>query len=398
MSEFINNSELRQDTIKKILKQLHEGKTVEQVKSQFEEVFDGVSASEISEAENALMAEGLPVEEIQKLCDVHASLFEGSITEIHQPDDLTEIPGHPLNILKLENREIERIIQEEIREKITAGAGNREIGSGIGNLLKLELHYQKKENLFFPYMEKHGITAPPKVMWGVDDEIRSELKALKGLFEKDETDKQQAITMLEATLKKVEDMISKEENILIPMVTEKLTQEEWKIIAAESREIGYMLVDIPVWSAVRVIAPEAGSKEVSDGMVRLPSGIFTMEELTCMLNALPFDITFVNKGDEVGYFSEGKDRVFPRTKAIIGRNVSNCHPPASVHVVEKIVQDFKSGKKDSEDFWIQAGDKFILIRYFAVRNEDNEYLGVLEVTQDIRPIQEISGEKRLLSD
>lgn len=132
-------------------------------------------------------------------------------------------------------------------------------------------------------------------------------------------------------------------------------------------------------------------------MIQLPSGIFKLEELICMLNTLPFDITFVNKDDEVKYFSEGKERAFPRTRAIIGRNVSNCHPPASVHVVEKLVEDFKAGVKDQEDFWIRAGDKYILIRYYAVRNERNEYLGVLEVTQDIKPIQEVTGEKRLLS-
>ncbi|MDF2472700.1 MAG: hypothetical protein K0R21_482 [Anaerocolumna sp.] len=123
-----------------------------------------------------------------------------------------------------------------------------------------------------------------------------------------------------------------------------------------------------------------------------------MEEVISMLDTLPFDITFVDKDDVVKYFSQGKDRVFPRTKTIIGRNVSNCHPPASVHIVEKIVEDFKSGKKDQEDFWINMGGKYILIRYYAVRNDKKEYLGVLEVTQDIKPIQEITGEKRLVSE
>ena len=137
--------------------------------------------------------------------------------------------------------------------------------------------------------------------------------------------------------------------------------------------------------------------EVIDGVVTLPSGNFTVQELTCMLNTLPFDITFVDKNDKVKYFSEGKERTFARTRAIIGRNVSNCHPPQSVHIVEQIVKDFKAGKKDNEDFWIKLGDQFVLIRYFAVRNSEKEYLGVLEVTQNIKPIQEIKGEKRLMS-
>ena len=115
-----------------------------------------------------------------------------------------------------------------------------------------------------------------------------------------------------------------------------------------------------------------------------------------MLNTLPFDITFVDKNDQVKYFTEGKERVFARTRTIIERNVSNCHPPASVHIVEQIVADFKNGKKEHEDFWIQMGDKFVLIRYFAVRDKKGEYLGVLEVTQDIKQIQAITGEKRLV--
>ena len=129
----------------------------------------------------------------------------------------------------------------------------------------------------------------------------------------------------------------------------------------------------------------------------LSSGNMDKEELAAVLNTLPFDITFVDKNDEVKYFSEGKERIFPRTRTIIGRKVANCHPPASVAVVEKIVADLRSGRKDHEDFWIKKGNSFILIRYFAVRNDSGEYLGVLEVTQDIKPLQEITGEKRLMS-
>ncbi|SCP96952.1 DUF438 domain-containing protein [Anaerobium acetethylicum] len=404
MSELINNRELRQKAIKDIIKQLHEGKTADEVKNQFEEAFEGVSASEISEAEGALIAEGLPVEEIQKLCDVHASVFKGSIEEIHQPADPSLIPGHPLNVLKLENREIERIIKDEIRSKLNlihSEAGISEICSGIESLGKIGIHYQKKENLLFPYMEKYGITAPPKVMWGVDDEIRAAIKEARGLFEGGSRDAEQAAAKLEEALTKVEEMIFKEENIMIPMLMENLTQDEWKIIADESGEIGYLIENIPVWNpAPNADFTQAETIEAKEapGFIKLPSGIFNTEELTCMLNTLPFDITYVNKDDVVKYFSEGKERAFPRTKAIIGRNVSNCHPPASVHVVEHIVEDFKAGRKDQEDFWIHAGEKYILIRYYAVRNEKGEYLGVLEVTQDIRPIQGITGEKRLLSE
>lgn len=162
-----------------------------------------------------------------------------------------------------------------------------------------------------------------------------------------------------------------------------------------------MIDHVPLWNpdlSEKREEPVLSEKKNQEGMITVPSGEWSAEELTAMLNTLPFDITFVNKDDVVKYFSEGKERAFKRTRTILGRNVSNCHPPASVHVVEKIVEDFKNGVKDHEDFWIKMPGKYILIRYFAVRSEAGEYLGVLEVTQDIKAIQEITGEKRLLSE
>ncbi|MEY8353560.1 DUF438 domain-containing protein [Lachnospiraceae bacterium 54-53] len=404
MSEYINNREMRQNTIKEILRQLHEGKSVEEVKQQFEETFQGVSASEISAAEAALIAEGLPVQEVQRLCDVHAAVFKGSIEEIHRPSEPTLIPGHPLNVLIRENKKITHRIENEIRPfltltKLDDGEEFEKLMEGIRNLKELSVHYQKKENLLFPYMEKYGITAPPKVMWGVDDEIRSQVKDVTAMLESRTEKNDVLIQKTEELLDKITEMIFKEENIMIPMLLEQLTEEEWKTIADESPEIGFIIDHVPVWNPAGEGADEKRKEpEPEAGLIRLPSGEFKTEELISMLNTLPFDITFVNRDDEVKYFSEGKDRAFPRTKAIIGRNVSNCHPPASVHIVEKIVDDFKNGKKDQEDFWISMAGKYILIRYYAVRDERGEYLGVLEVTQDIKPIQEITGEKRLLEE
>lgn len=408
MSEYINNREVRQNAIKEILKQLHEGKSVEEVKSQFEDAFQGVSASEISAAEAALIADGLPVDEVQKLCDVHAAVFKGSIEEIHQPSDPKLIAGHPLNILYLENRKIEEIIQEEIRpylEKSNPTDEKENLLAGIEKLAAISVHYKKKENLFFPYMEKYGITAPPKVMWGVDDEIREQIKTVKSAIIDAALSNQELIEATEAMLTKVTEMIFKEENIMTPMLLEHLNLCDWKIIDEGMPEIGYMINKVPMWNSEQIIevaneiAGQTGDEKLSEeGVIRLPSGEFKVEELTHVLNSLPMDITFVDKNDEVKYFSEGRERAFPRTRSIIGRNVSNCHPPSSVHVVEQIVEDFKQGRKEHEDFWIKMGNKLILIRYYAVRNETGEYLGVVEVTQDIHPIQEITGEKRLLSE
>lgn len=403
MSELINNREKRKEVLKEIIKKLHEGSSVEEVKDLFESTFNGVSPMEISEAEKALILEGVPISEVQRLCDVHASVFKGSIEEIHRPKDETEIPGHPAYILKKENRVIEDIIDREIMPYIDIKkSGNKDLLiKGLQSLSKIELHYLRKENIIFPFMEKYNITAPPKVMWGVDDEIRAELKEVKQILSENIVDEEKLNKKLNNLISKVKEMIFKEENILLPMILETFTQDEWIKIALDSKEIGYMIDQVPVWNPTKEYKKEL-KKEVKEGIkegiVALPSGVFKVDELVSVLNTLPFDITFVDKDDKVKYFSEGSERIFPRTRSIIGRDVSNCHPPQSVHVVEKIVEDLKSGAKDHEDFWIKMKDKYVLIRYFAVRNVNNEYLGVLEVSQDIKPIQEIQGEKRLVSE
>ena len=399
MSEFINNREYRKNTLKSILAQLHEGKTADEVKEQFSKAFDGVSAEEISQAEQALIREGLPIAEVQRLCDVHAEVFKGSIEEIHQPAESFDIPGHPVNIMKQENRAIEELIA--LLRSTLSGIADINVRAHFTEELDrlytgVDIHYKKKENLLFPYMEQYGITAPPKVMWGVDDEIRDLLRAVQAASEKELPQK------AEEAFTKATEMIFKEENILLPILQENLTDDEWKNVVDESAEFGYCLIDaVPEWKPqssdpAQIVQRSSGT--VTEGIVTLPTGSFTTEELTCLLNTLPIDITFVGKDDTVRYFSQSNERIFPRTPSVIGRNVSNCHPPASVHVVEKLVENFKDGVKDGEDFRIRMGDKYILIRYFAVRDTKGEYLGVLEVTQNIAPIQELTGEKRLVSD
>ncbi len=399
MSQEINNRERRKQAIKDMLRQLHEGKSVEEVQGIFRSAFDGVEASEISAAEQALINEGLPVAEVQRLCDVHSAVFKGSIEEIHAPSDVSKIPGHPTHTIKAENAAITAHMNERIRPLLSRVAegklASQTLLPEIGALLAIDLHYSRKENLLFPYLEQHGITAPPKVMWGVDDEIRA---LLKDAAKRAAQGNAETGAKLTEALTRVEEMIFKEENILIPMLIDTLSAEEWSAVAAESGEIGYCMIETPpVWRAKAVPTAQAAPAAPANGAVQLPTGFLSMPELTRLLGTLPIDITFVGADDTVRYFSQGSERVFPRTKAIIGRNVKNCHPPASVHIVEGIIADFKSGKKDHEDFWIQLGEKFVYIRYFAVRDEAGSYLGVLEVTQDIAPIQAIEGEKRLVS-
>lgn len=408
MSEIINNREYRQKILKELIMELHSGKTVEEVKPRFEELIKGVSASEISEMEQALIMDGMPVEEIQNLCDVHAAVFKGSIEDIHKVQKPEETPGHPVHTFKLENRELEKLINERLKpglEEFKAADSKENIYKLlelVNLLLDIDKHYSRKENLLFPYMEKYGITAPPKVMWGVDDEIRAAIKEVKAMLQSYGGDKEQLVNKAEAAAGRVIEMIFKEENILFPMVMETLSEDEWLAIEAESDEIGFCLVGPqgkwkPVRSNLVEGQEEAGQKAV-EGNLKFETGILTAKEIELMFNNLPLDITFVDKNGAVKYFSQGKERIFPRTKAIIGRQVHNCHPPASVHIVEKLVEDFKAGRKDHEDFWIKMGGMYVYIRYFAIRDENGEYAGTMEVTQNIKPIQELTGEKRLVSE
>jgi len=410
MSEVINNREYRQKVLKELIKELHNGKSVEEIKPRFEELIQGISVAEISEMEQALIMEGMPVEEIQRLCDVHAAVFKGSIEEIHAPQNSEEVPGHPIHTFKLENAEIRKLIDNEIKpqlERYKSGdttVSLKKLEEEFQRLGEIDKHYSRKENLLFPYLEKYGITAPPKVMWGVDDEIRRGIKEVNRLLSTNAENKDVFLKKAEETVNKVIEMIFKEEKILFPMALETLTEDEWFEIARASDEIGYCLITPKdEWKPARVDMVEKIQKEgiqssANQGYVEFDAGCLTPDEINAMLNTLPIDITFVDKDGAVKYFSQGKERIFARPKTIIGRQVQNCHPPSSVHIVEKIIEDLKSGRKDHEDFWLRMGEKYVYIRYFAVRNEKGKYLGVVEVTQDIAPIQKISGEKRLLSD
>ena len=391
MSGEINNREYRKGRLEDIIKKLHAGHTVDQVKGEFREVFGQVSAEEISHAEQSLINEGMPVEEVQRLCDVHASIFEGSIEDIHSSLPL-EVPGHPAHTLKATNRALRKMLSEmrallPLSDEVSRIA----LRQKTQRLLGIDSHYKIKENLFFPYMEKYGVTAPPKVMWGVDDEIRAELKSAAAQLANGETGE------LEKALTRVEDMAFKEDNILLPILVENLHEDEWKQIAQDAHEFGFFLLGAPPAFPLSGRAPSPVNAAAPGDGVTLPTGSFTAVELAAVLNTLPLDMTFVDKDNKVRFFSQGKERAFPRTVSVLGRDVSNCHPPASVHIVEKIVEDLRAGRKDNEDFWIQLGEQLVHIRYFAVRGKKGEYLGVLETTQNIAPLKLIEGEKRLMS-
>ncbi|WP_438432630.1 DUF438 domain-containing protein [Gorillibacterium sp. sgz500922] len=420
MSELINNREQaetlspeRQRLLQEIIRDLHNGKTVDEVKARFDEAVGDISVAEISRLEQALMEEeGIPVAEVQRLCSVHAAVFKGSINEIHRSAKPEEQPGHPVHTFKLENREIERLLGFTIalhRDQYTRSrdeAGRLKLVEDLSLLFDLDKHYSRKENLLFPYLEKYGIYGPTKVMWGVDDRIRAGIKELKRLWTDGTAEDSDRLGLLEQVTQDITEMIFKEENILMPMALEKLTEDEWLKIARESGEIGYCLASperqwVPERAADPAEAAEAaggsGALPAADGFVRMETGTLSVLQLETLLNHLPVDLTFIDENDVVRYFSCGKERIFARTKAVIGRTVQNCHPPQSVHIVDQLLADFKAGVKDAEDFWIPFKDKFVYIRYFAVRDGGGRYLGTLEFTQNIKPIQELAGQKRIMS-
>jgi DUF438 domain-containing protein len=403
MSELINNIEKRKQLLKHMILQLHEGKEPDVVRSQLIELLGQVPYGEVVEVEQELISEGLPQEEVIKLCDVHSKALKGVVSE-----DESELvpPGHPVHTFKQENRALQLEIAEI--ENLIAQIGQHRIKVLLpklklhfNNLSDVDKHYRRKENLVFPYLEKLGITGPPTVMWGKHDDIREQLKAVHEALDApgdiSQDDLESIVDLLiKPTLEAVEEMIYKEEKILFPMCMERLTETDWFEIYNSSVEIGFCLYD-PRDSWQPQDMPEAAAEETETGKINLPSGGFSVEELTNVLNTLPVDLTFVDKDDKVKYFSQGKHRIFDRNRSILNRQVQMCHPPSSVHIVEQILDDFKSGAQHRAPFWIQMGGKFIHIEYFAIRNKNGEYLGTLEVSQDLTELRQLEGEQRLLS-
>ena len=407
MSEYINNDSIRREKLKTLIKELHAGATVDDVKERFRVEFGEVSTTEISKMEQELVAEGLPIEEIQKLCDVHASVFDGSIEDIHPSKDNSQVKGHPVYIFLLENEKLKEVVEIEIIpyiETLKNGLDNTAIlmlRIGFERLSQIHIHYSRKENVLFPLLEKHDITAPPKVMWGIDDEIRREMKKVLLILSQSSFDLSNLIQKAESLTTKITEMIFKENNILVPLMNTTFSLVEWYNIDKAQREFGLCLIEEQDDWDIKIdeIKSKEEGKKINnqDGEIKFDAGTLLPEEINAILNTIPLDMTFVDKNDKVKYFTQGKERVFDRPLTILGREVSMCHPPSSVHIVEKIVDDLRTGKKDNEDFWIKMGPMFVYIRYFAVRNKTGEFMGTLEVTQNIKPILELEGEKRLMS-
>lgn len=413
MSEFINNNTKRQEMLKNILKGIHEGQPMEEVKKNFAELVKIADAGEIAMAEQMLIAEGMPVSEIQNLCDLHVAAVRDSL-DAQQPAD--SVPGHPVYTLRAENEVIQTVLSR-LHKSIVAFLDEptpetkENVDSALTAMSGFEKHYLRKENLLFSILERYKFSGPSQVMWGIHDQIRASFKQLKLLLTGDAAaalDRAQVLQALAAVETPMREMVYKEEKILFPAALQYLSDDDWYAIRQQEAEIGYFMVQpgtewksasqVIIEEETRVLRPQVPQTAPAGDLIELQTGVLSPEQINLLLTNLPVDATFVDENDEVRFFSQTKERVFSRSEAIIGRKVQYCHPPKSLDKVQKILDDFRVGKRDVAEFWIEMNGHFIHIRYFAMRAADGKYRGALEVSQDVTGIRALQGERRLLDD
>jgi len=406
MSELIDNSKDRKSKLKALILKLHDGENPDKVRQDLMNSLDGVPYGEVVEVEQELIAEGLPEEEILKLCDIHSAVMHGNV-DLSEAADIPS--GHPLDIFIQENKELKKVtaqvgnLLKAIENNADADMSNYKplLLEKFNLLLDADKHYQRKEYLVFPYLEQKGITGPPQVMWGKHDQIRELLKGSIEILRTPDISREELLATAEMIMTPaiiaVDEMVIKEEEILFPMSMDNLTDADWYHINNQTLEIGYCIYDPQVeWKPEGIDTATIDAETTGSG-VQLPTGSFQADELMKVLNTLPVDITFVDKNDKVKYFSQNADRIFTRSRAIINRDVRHCHPPSSVHIVEKILEDFKSGKESYAPFWIQMGPKLVHIAYHALKDDNGDYMGTLEVSQDLTGYRALEGEQRILS-
>ncbi|AIU70343.1 diguanylate cyclase [Thermococcus eurythermalis] len=442
MTELLNNREYKKEQLKKLLLRIHEGEDVNKLKEEFRRVLSGISPLEIPIIEQELVKEGVSAKDIAKMCDLHVELFREAVAGTEELEEKDLPDEHPLKTLYLENKEIMKDSEmlnlyartlattkdERMREEILGVL--EEI---VGNLRKVGFtHYNREEMLTFPYIERRGLTAIATVLWTKHDEIRFMVKRLAELLRKrNEMPWEEFVERFkekagEASFA-LSDMVFRENNIYYPTLKALLSDGEWKAIRMQEDEIGYYKVNPPAWDPgedVKPLHPWEIDPELSveellnlpkevqqalrgqplefdrselerEGDIDLGTGYVSIEELKAIFEALPVDVTFIDRDDRVRFFSPG-ERIFARTPSVLGRPVQLCHPPKSVHIVNKILKAFKEGRKKEAAFWLRLGPKYVYIKYVPLFDEEGNYLGTLEMTMDIAPYKEIDGEKRLL--
>ena len=380
--------------IKSYLKRLGEGEALEQVRADFVREFEAVDASEIMEAEQELLREGTPLSEVQRLCDVHAALFHGKTKQeqianaeaevakmvknhkLERTAELVQIPGHPLHTLTLENE----ALKEVIKECLAAAEAGHVSDKQLAKIRGLAVHYAKKGDLLYPHLKvQYGISGPSDVMWTVDDEIRDEFSALlKSAGEQDVS----WLERMKAALKRADDMIYKEANIFFPNCALNFTTEEWYGIYRDSKDYGACFgVENGIWEEAEQVKNETKPQLAGDDIV-LAGGHMTAEQLSAMLNTMPFEITFVDAENINRYFNEGP-KVFKRPGMAVGREVFSCHPPKIEQQVRRIIDEFRAGTLDKVPVWMEKEGHTMLVTYMAVRDREENYLGTMELVQDM---------------
>jgi len=405
VSELLGKKGNKKEVLKDLIKRLHKGEDPEKIKKEFKEILGDVTPVDVSQIESELIKEGMPREEIQKLCDVHLSVLRESL----EKEDILAPEGHPIHTLMKEHEIVLKFANEmkDVAKVLMEAKDYEFVNEEISHIEHIkehfqesESHYQREENVLFPFLEKHGVTEPPAVMWIEHNKIRDLKKKLYKIVDMHDDMSVQDFGkhLREASIELVE-MLSghfyKENKILFPTALRVIEENEWKEIRRQFDELGYCCFT-PEVPEIAVEEPEVSEAEIKEGKVTFAIGELSIKEIEAIFNTLPVDITFIDKDDTVQYFSQSKERIFVRTKAVIGRKVQQCHPEKSIHIVNKILEDFKNHRKDMAEFWINYQGKYVYIRYFPVRDKDGNYLGCLEVTQDVSDIQKIKGEKRLL--
>lgn len=393
----------RQQALLKILHYIQDGGDFTEAKKMFQESFDKVDVSEITAAERELIAQGLDPRKIQYLCNVHADVFKGNIKEnVANPDFAT--PGHPVNTLKQENVVIKSLVNDYLLpnlkkwEKDYSEQTLSKIKQALSDLATIGKHYARKETSFFPLMTKYGITAPPQVMWGVDDKIRRLIKEANNVVNENDVDPAKLRKIIDEVSHEVLEMIFKEEEIMVPMIDEVASPADWGNVKEEEKQIGYTLINPPMNWKPKEEPKTAGPLSVdhlSSLFINFKEGALNLEQLSAILDLLPFALTFVDENDKVAYFGGGA-AIFPHSKNAIGNSVFSCHTPESKPIVEKIFQDLHSGEKKVVTYWFKPKmlGRMLYLRYYAVHNKDGKYLGCLEVAEDITDIQKLSGQKK----
>lgn len=398
------NSEDRVAVLKNYLKRLGKGEELESVQKDFKDNFKYVDSSEIMKAEQSLIEEGTPINELQKLCDLHSALFHGSTIEekisnaeksiqnanfdydknkydnkFSITKKLMEINGHPLNTFALENEELKNLI-----EKAKKSLDNKiNFYDSLFVIRDISIHYTKKGDLLYPQLaSKYNIVGPSNVMWTVDDEIRKEVSSLL-------SDKNNYINNIERfrdVIKRIEEMIYKEDNILFPNCAMNFTKDEWIGIYNEMKDYEIAFGIKPnFWKEAEEEEEKHDYikvKSLNSDEIGLSGGHLNIKELNFLLNAIPLEITFVDANNINKYFNEG-EKMMKRPKMAIDRNVFTCHPPKVQKLVKAIIDDFKNSRKDNVAVWLEKNGHILYINYIAVRDDENNYVGTLEVVQDM---------------